>query len=166
MNDRKESRLKAVVKSIGAKSSIAALLVFLLTIAATCAVGYRLYRSTKENIKLQGKVNAVEAAKEFDGYLLVRKSTVILSGDVVEYLDGGENGFLHVKYGDTEGYVLATCLEYADVNPSGRNISNKNSVMQMQQVSLIGGEGMQGGQTVTATATTAMATEKKVKTKI
>ena len=90
---------------------------------------------------------------------------LLTNGDVVEYLDGGENGFLHVKYGDTEGYVLATCLEYADVNPSGRNISNKNSVMQMQQVSLIGGEGMQGGQTVTATATTAMATEKKVKTK-
>ena len=86
---------------------------------------------------------------------------LLTNGDVVEYIDGGENGFLHVRYGDTEGYVLATCLEYSEVNPTGRNLVNKNSVMPMQQVSLIGGEGMQGGQTVTATATKAMATEKK-----
>ena len=91
---------------------------------------------------------------------------LLTNGDVVEYLDGGENGFLHVKYGDAEGYVLATCLEYSDVNPTGRNVMNTSSVMPMQQVSLIGGEGMQGSQTVTATATTAMAGEKKAKGKV
>ncbi|MBR2529164.1 MAG: response regulator [Blautia sp.] len=84
MNKGKNSRLRTVIQSIGTKSAIVALLVFLLTIAATCAGGYRLYRTTKEEIDLQGKVNAVEAAKEFDGYLLVRKSTVLLSGHVVD----------------------------------------------------------------------------------
>lgn len=84
MKEGKESRLRSVIKFIGAKSADAALLVFLLTIAATCAGGYRLYDATKQNIRLQGKVNAVKAAKEFDGYLLVRKSTVILSGNVVD----------------------------------------------------------------------------------
>ena len=84
MNAEQESRLKTMIRFIGTKSVAAALLVFLLTIAATCAGGFRLYRATLEDIRLQGKVNAVEAAKEFDGYLLVRKSTVLLSGHVVD----------------------------------------------------------------------------------
>ncbi len=84
MNEGNDSRLRTVIKSTGARSVTAALLVFLLTIAATCAGGYRLYQATKEDIRLQGEFYAVEAAKEFDGYLLVRKSTVILSGHVVD----------------------------------------------------------------------------------
>ena len=86
---------------------------------------------------------------------------LLQSGDVVQYIDGGENGFLHVKYDGVEGYVLASCLEYMDVNPEGRTIANTNSVIPMEQVALIGGEGMQGSQTVTAAASTAMASEKK-----
>lgn len=86
---------------------------------------------------------------------------LLQSGDVVQYIDGGENGFLHVKYDGVEGYVLASCLEYMDVNPAGRSIANTNSAIPMEQVALIGGEGIQGSQTVTAAASTAMATEKK-----
>ena len=77
-------KIQEVVKNIGAKSIIASLLVFALTVAATCVGGYWLYGSTKESIELQGKVNAVEAAKDFDSYLLVRKSTVILAAHVID----------------------------------------------------------------------------------
>ena len=84
MNEEKKPRLRTVIRFIGVRSAVAALLVFLLTIAATCAGCYRLYRAIKEDIQLQGKVNAVEAAKAFDRYLLVRKSTVILSAYVVD----------------------------------------------------------------------------------
>ncbi len=77
-------KIREVIKNMGAKSVIASSLVFLITVAATCAGGYHFYRTTKESICLQGKVNAVQSAKEFDGYLLVRKNTVILAGHVVD----------------------------------------------------------------------------------
>ena len=77
-------KIRDVLKNIGAKSIIASLLVFLLTVAATCIGGYYLYTSTKESIELQGRVNAVQSAKEFDSYLLVRKNTVMLASHVVD----------------------------------------------------------------------------------
>lgn len=75
-----------VVRNIGIKSIITTTLVFLLTVAVTCVGGFRLYQSTKQSIHLQGKVNAVQSAKEFDSYLLVRKNTVILAGHVVDQM--------------------------------------------------------------------------------
>ena len=63
---------------------MASLLVFLLTVAATCVGGYYLYRFTKESIELQGRVNAVQSAKEYDGFLIVRENTVILAAHVVD----------------------------------------------------------------------------------
>ncbi len=69
---------------MGIRSVIVSMLVFFVTVAVTCVVGFRAYRTTKENIHLQVKMNAVESAKEFDGYLLVRKNTVILAGHVVD----------------------------------------------------------------------------------
>ena len=77
-------KIRDVIKNIGAKSIIASLLVFLLTVAATCVGGYHLYTSTKESIELQGRVNAVQSAKEFDSYLLVRKNTVMLAAHAVD----------------------------------------------------------------------------------
>jgi signal transduction histidine kinase/CheY-like chemotaxis protein len=47
-------------------------------------VAFQFYRTTKDNIHLQGRVNAVQSAKELDGYILVRKNTVILAGHVVD----------------------------------------------------------------------------------
>lgn len=87
--------------------------------------------------------------------------TLLKNGDVVEYIDGGENGFLHVRFNGMEGYALATCLENTDVNPAGRTIASNNPTVPLKQVALIGGEGIQGSQTVTATASNAMAMEKK-----
>ena len=84
MKEQGKSKVRTVVRSIGTRSAIAAIIVFLLTVAATCVGAYRLYTATKQDLQLQGKVNAVQAAKEFDGYLLVRKSTVILAGHVVD----------------------------------------------------------------------------------
>ena len=80
----KRLSIREVINNIGLKSIIASAFVFLLTVAATCAGGIQLYRSTKESIHLQGRVNAVESAKEFDNYLLVRKNTVMLAGHVVD----------------------------------------------------------------------------------
>ena len=73
-----------VFKNIGFKSIFLILIVFSLTIVATCVGGYRLYSATKESIELQGRVNAVQAAKEYDTYLIVRESTVVLAGHVVD----------------------------------------------------------------------------------
>ena len=73
-----------VIKNIGLKSVLATTLVFLLTAAATGVGGYQLYKSTKESIELQGKVNAVQSAKELDNYLIVRKNTVVLAAHVVD----------------------------------------------------------------------------------
>ena len=80
----KGHRIRDVIKNMGARSVLISTLVFLFTVAATCAGGYQFYRTTKESIYLQGKVNAVQSAKEFDSYLLVRKNTVILAGHVVD----------------------------------------------------------------------------------
>ena len=76
--------VREIVRNIGAKSIAASLLVFLLTVAATCVGAYSLYNSTKESIELQGRVIAVQASKDCDGYLLVRKNTVMLAGHVVD----------------------------------------------------------------------------------
>ena len=83
---KRQDKIRVVIKNIGLKSVIASTLAFLLTVAATCVGGYRLYQSTKESIHLKGKINAVQSAKEFDGYLLVRKNTVILAGHVVDQM--------------------------------------------------------------------------------
>ena len=84
MSAAKESRVRAVIKNMGVRSIALSLLVFLVTLAVTCVVGLQFYRTTRENIQLQGKINAVQSAKELDGYLLVRKNTVILAGHVVD----------------------------------------------------------------------------------
>ena len=84
MNER--NRFRDIIKNIGFRSVLSTTLVFLLTVLATCVGGYRLYQATKESIHLQGKVNAVESAREFDNFLLVRENTVILAGHVVDQM--------------------------------------------------------------------------------
>ncbi len=74
MSGKSRYRIGDVLKNIGVKSIIATALVFLLTVAVTCVGGYYLYRSAKESIELQRRVNAVQSAKEFDNYLIIRKN--------------------------------------------------------------------------------------------
>ena len=81
---RNRSYVRDVFRNIGARSILAALIVFLLTVAATFVGGIQLYNSTKESIVLQGEVNAQQSAMYFDRYLLVRKNTVMLAGHVVD----------------------------------------------------------------------------------
>ncbi len=69
---KSRSQIRDVFKNIGARSIIAALIEFLLTVAATFVGGIRLYGSTKTSIVLQGEVNAQQSAMPFDRYLLVR----------------------------------------------------------------------------------------------
>lgn len=76
--------LRELFKTMGMKSVLVSMLMFLLTVTVTCIVGFQFYRTTKDNIHLQGRVNAVQSAKELDGYILVRKNTVILAGHVVD----------------------------------------------------------------------------------
>ncbi len=83
-NHPKGFRIKDVFRNMGIRSVIAPMLVFLLTVVMTCIGSYRYYKATREEIYLQGRVNAVESAKEYDAYLLVRKNTVILAAHVVD----------------------------------------------------------------------------------
>ena len=76
--------VRELFKTMGARSVFVSMLMFLLTVAVTCVVGFQFYRTTKDNIHLQGRVNAVQSAKELDGYILVRKNTVILASHVVD----------------------------------------------------------------------------------
>jgi len=78
------SKFRSVIRNLGAKSIAASVLVFLITVAVTCMAGFQFYRTTKENIRLQGHMNAVQSAREFDSYLMIRKNTVILAGHVVD----------------------------------------------------------------------------------
>lgn len=77
------SHIREVFRNIGAKSIVAAVIVFFLTVSATFIGGLRLYNSTKESIVLQGEVNAQQSAMSFDRYLLVRKNTVLLAGNMI-----------------------------------------------------------------------------------
>ena len=111
MGTTKGFKFREVLKNMGARSIIVSLLVFLLTVTLTCVVGFQFYRTTKENIHLQGEINAVHSAKEFDGYLLVRKNTVILAGHVVDEMMG-------------EGKTNAEILDYL----SAESLSIKKSI--------------------------------------
>ena len=84
MDKRNRVRIRESLKSLGTRNLIAITLVFVLTLAAACAGSYAFYRSTRDNIYLQGRMNAVEAAKAFDSYLLIRENTVILAAHVVD----------------------------------------------------------------------------------
>ena len=84
MTTAKGVRFREVVKNMGWWSILSSLLVFLVTVAVTGVVGINFFRTTRDNIELQGRVDAVQAAKELDGYLLVRKNTVILAAHVVD----------------------------------------------------------------------------------
>ena len=111
MDKTRGFKFREVLKNMGARSIVVSLLVFLLTVTLTCVVGYKFYDTTKENIHLQGKVNAVHAAKEFNGYLLVRKNTVILAGHVVDEMMG-------------EGRTNAEILDYL----TNESLSIKKSI--------------------------------------
>ena len=86
-----KEKIRRIVNNVGTRSVAALVLVFLLTIAVTGLGCYQLYRSTKESIHLQGRVNAVQSAKDFDSYLIVRKNTVTLAAHVVDgMMTGGD----------------------------------------------------------------------------
>ena len=57
MNDimNKKSKISTIARTIGTKSTIAAIIVFLLTIVATCVGGYWLYRATKAGHTVAGQ---------------------------------------------------------------------------------------------------------------
>ena len=63
-----------IIRNMGTKSILISMAAFLFTVVLTGEVGYQFYCTIKENIHLKGEVNAVESAKQFDSYLLVRKT--------------------------------------------------------------------------------------------
>ena len=82
------SHVRAVFRNIGARTIIASMVVFLLTVALTLVGGVSLYRSTREDLELMGRMNAVQSARDFDAFLLVRKNTVLLASHVVDEMVG------------------------------------------------------------------------------
>ena len=97
MNPAKDFKIRKVIKNMGARNIIVSLLILFITIALTCVAGFQFYQTTKEKIYLRGKVNAVQAAKDFEAYILVRKNTVILAGHVVDEM---------IKVGESNNEIL------------------------------------------------------------
>ena len=77
-------RIRDVISNIGRKSIAAAVLAIILAFTATVMGGLLFYRTTKEGILRQGELNALQSAKEFDRYLVVRKNAVVLAGSVLD----------------------------------------------------------------------------------
>ena len=112
MKDARGSKAREIIRSIGARSVIASLLVFLFTVGATCVGGFWFYRATKDDIRLRGKVNAVQAAKAFDNHLLVRKNTVILASHVVdEMMREGKSNAEILEYLMTESLSIKKSID-------------------------------------------------------
>lgn len=77
-------KIRDVIKNIGSKSLIAAILAVILAFSATVMGGMLFYRTTKDDILRQGELHALQSAKEFDHYLLVRKDAVLLAASVLD----------------------------------------------------------------------------------
>ena len=111
-------KAKDIIRSVGSRSVAALVAVFLLTIAVTGIGCYQLYRSTKESIHLQGRVNAVQSAKEFDDYLIVRKNTVVLAAHVVDGMinEGRTNEeILEYLTAESESIKVSIDMDYTGI---------------------------------------------------
>lgn len=84
---RKRKSVKEYIRDLGVKNVIILSLVFMTAIGLTALGTYHLFRAVRGEIYLQGRINAVESAKEFDNYLIVRENTVLLAGHVVEEMN-------------------------------------------------------------------------------
>lgn len=112
MSSPGRNKVREVIKNLGTANIIVSMFFFLVTIAVTCVVGYFFYRTTKENIHLQGRMNAVQSAKEFDSYLLVRKNTVILAGHVVdEMIKAGSPNSEILEYMSAESLSIKKSID-------------------------------------------------------
>ncbi|MCR5251705.1 MAG: hypothetical protein K6E50_13980 [Lachnospiraceae bacterium] len=74
---------------------------------------------------------------------------MIMPGDNVEFLDEGENGYMHVKFNDRKGYIISSVVE--DMSSAGRNAS----ALPMREVALTDGM-VEGSQTITTSASAAI----------
>ena len=109
---KESNKRKEVIKNVGRRSIAALVAVFILTIVVTGIVIYQLYKSTKESIHLQGRVNSVQSAKEFDYYLLVRKNTVLLAAHVVdEMMKEGKSNEEILEYLTTESQSIKVSID-------------------------------------------------------
>ena len=80
----KRKKVEEYIKDLGIKNVVATTLVFLTSIGLTVLGTFHLYSAVRGEIYLHGRINAVQSAKEFDNYLIVRKNTVKLAGHVVD----------------------------------------------------------------------------------
>lgn len=112
MSVNRRIKVKEVVRNMGFRSILLSMLVFMITIGITIVVGYQFYNTTKDSIRLQGKINAVQSAKEFDGYLLVRKNTVVLASHVVdEMLMAGRSNSDILEYLSQESLSIKLTID-------------------------------------------------------
>ena len=84
---KKRKSIEEYIRDLGLKNVIILTLVFVAAIGLTALGTYHLFKAVRGEIYLQGRINAVESAKEFDNYLIVRKNTVLLAGHVVEEMN-------------------------------------------------------------------------------
>lgn len=114
MNKRssRKHKIRKIIKNIGVRIVILSLIVFVLTIAATAVGGVEFYRSVKESIQLQGKMNSVQSADKFNSYLLVRMNTVMLAAHVVdEMVQTGESNSEILDYITAESLSIKKAID-------------------------------------------------------
>jgi len=109
---KKRKSIEEYIRDLGVKNVIILTLVFMAAIGLTALGTYHLFRAVRGEIYLQGRINAVESAKEFDNYLIVRKNTVLLAGHVVEEMnrEGKTNGEI-LEYLESESVSIKKYID-------------------------------------------------------
>ena len=74
------------LRHLGVRNSIAALAMMAVAAILTIAVFSSLYNSEREKIQIQGKVNAMQSADEFDAYIMLGTNVVKLSANTIDKL--------------------------------------------------------------------------------
>ena len=103
-------KLMISLRRIGIKTISVALAVFLITAGIATYAGIWLHRTEKEVLIQQGKLNAKEAAMEYNRYLLTRVNIITLVGYTVDQLltsGAGNEEVLNYITKETD-YILAT----------------------------------------------------------
>lgn len=103
-------RLQRVLKHIGARSIIIAVIVLLMTAGIAVYAGRRLSSTEKEVLRHQGELNAKEAAMEYDRCLITRVNIVTLVGRTVEHMQasGTDNESIKTYLTDQTNNIVAT----------------------------------------------------------
>ena len=103
-------RIGNALKHIGIRSLVLALVVLLITAGLATFVGIRISATEWDAVQSQGKLNAREAAIEYDRCLLTRVNIVTLVGHQVEHMlqSGTANDAIEEYLSEQTHNIIAT----------------------------------------------------------